>query len=173
MEEEIFELESGTNTEKVNVLTSSQTMSLTQVRNRYPPGTQAYLLAKDYILQVLEMNFKNPADNLRNLIRVLLLAVTYREVRVRTSEFLEEWLNNPNIRFTKDLFVRVVQCCRESSREDTVTLSNILKMKLKPAMQNTYYEMVAQILKNNPEYVSTGKLFALRLHLAEKKQYID
>lgn len=65
-----------------------QYQTIFPVKNRFPPGP-SYERAREYILQVFDSLFKNPNENLRNFIKLLIVGVSYKEIRSRASELLE------------------------------------------------------------------------------------
>ncbi len=144
-EEHEDELESG----NVVVTASSKT-------NRYPDEYVRDRI-RLYLLDMINNHLVHQVENPKNLIKVLTTTASYKDIRVKASELLEEWLNNPStLRFAKELINRVVLFSRESTQEDFTTLANILKMRIKGMQTQLHYDAVTQLLKNNADYPSIG-----------------
>eukprot|EP01119_Soliformovum_irregulare_P012513 TRINITY_DN3254_c0_g1_i1.p1 TRINITY_DN3254_c0_g1~~TRINITY_DN3254_c0_g1_i1.p1 ORF type:complete len:1741 (+),score=643.50 TRINITY_DN3254_c0_g1_i1:485-5707(+) len=127
-----------------------------RIQNRYPNDA-----TKEVVLDVILQFWKSvigtivpPSHNsINNLLRILIVAVSYPEVRMKASEYLEEWLNNAStVRYAKELLNQVVLYCTESSQEDYTTLTNILKLKSKQISPQQFSEILGQLMKNNSFY---------------------
>lgn len=104
---------------------------------------------KMYVLDIIQRNLRNQQmENSRNLLKVLAVTATFKEVRLKSSECIEEWLNNPStLRFAKGVLSRIVFCNRDTTNEDILTLSNILKIKVKAMHNQLHLDAVSQLLK--------------------------
>lgn len=86
--------------------------------------------------------------------------------RPSLTRLLVEWLNNtfqPSVqRFGKELLARLVQHTRTEAPEDLATVANLLRVKVKPTMQQFYIDTFFQLLRNHALYA----LHALRVFIA-------
>jgi hypothetical protein len=129
-------------------ITDLMDISDTRVPNRYPVEYVRDRI-KMYVLDIVQRNLRNQQmENSRNLLKVLTVTATFKEVRLKASECIEEWLNNPStLRFAKGVLSRIVFCNRDTTTEDILTLSNILKIKVKAMHNQIHLDAVSQILK--------------------------
>ena len=73
------------------------------------------------------------------------------------------------MRFAKELLLRLSISCRDLSKEDLATVTNILKLKVKSMHSQLYVDAISQILKSNPEYPAIAFRFFVMNEIATAK----
>eukprot|EP01126_Amoeba_proteus_P009300 TRINITY_DN13528_c0_g2_i2.p1 TRINITY_DN13528_c0_g2~~TRINITY_DN13528_c0_g2_i2.p1 ORF type:complete len:344 (+),score=43.48 TRINITY_DN13528_c0_g2_i2:1718-2749(+) len=113
---------------------------------------------REYLPKLVE-SLINDARNksLTNVIKFLLIAVDFPEVRVLCSTHLENWFNNPMFcRCAKELITQIMLKTQSLHPTDLETVKQIIFMNVKGMNMSFYIENLKGFLEGNPLYSITA-----------------
>eukprot|EP01135_Chromosphaera_perkinsii_P001389 Nk52_evm6s166 gene=Nk52_evmTU6s166 len=98
---------------------------------------------------------KSRTDNPKSALKLLLTLSMFKEARLVLLNHLESWIYNANIaRLMRDVLPGILSHCVTTDVDDITFVRKIVGLKMKKSPPKIYFDAVADLLKNNREYIS-------------------
>ncbi|KAK3730373.1 hypothetical protein QZH41_020667 [Actinostola sp. cb2023] len=138
---------------------SSNEDDITSLIPRFTSPSAA-LNVSTYFLEIIQdqLTRRQPVENIsRNLLRLLMSACGYGQVRLLVSQRIEMWLLNPKLtRPAQDLLMSLSMNCNSHNHEDVEVISNLIRMRFKTKLlANHYVSCVRELIGQHSDNLAT------------------